>query len=125
MNPSELRVIGYVRRSTDKQAMSPETQVRLLHAAADFGGWAELALREEDAASAKSLDGRPVLAAALADLRAGRADVLAVAALDRLSRSVLDTAGLLVQAEQEGWHLIALADGVDTTRDRDPLLIHI
>ncbi len=119
-----MRVLGYVRRSTDKQAMSPETQAGLLRSAADLRGW-DLTIHEEQAASGKSLDGRPVLAAALADLDAGRAEALAVAALDRLSRSVLDTAGLLVRAEQEGWHLVALADGVDTTRDRDPLVAHI
>ncbi|KQQ43084.1 hypothetical protein ASF50_03560 [Nocardioides sp. Leaf307] len=117
-------MLGYVRRSTDKQAMSPETQAGLLRAAAEARGW-DLAIHEEEAASGKSLDGRPVLAAALDLLDAGRAEVLAVAALDRLSRSVLDTAGLLVRAEQEGWHLVALADGVDTTRDRDPLVAHI
>lgn len=119
-----MRVLGYVRRSTDKQAMSPSTQIGLLQAAAESRGW-ELSIREEEAASGKTTDGRPVLEAALADLDAGRADALAVAALDRLSRSVLDTAGLLVRAEQEGWHIVALADGVDTSRDRDPLLAHI
>jgi len=46
-------------------------------------GWAgsqdtEIDLRREDAASAKSLKGRPILARALADLKAGRADVLVV-----------------------------------------------
>jgi DNA invertase Pin-like site-specific DNA recombinase len=117
-----MQVAGYVRRSTDKQAMSPETQAGLLQAAADFRGW-DLTIHEERAASGKTLDGRPVLAALLDDLEPGQA--LAVAALDRLSRSVLDTAGLLVRAEQDGWHIVALADGVDTTRDRDPLLAHI
>lgn len=119
-----MRALGYVRRSTDKQSMSPETQAGLLRAAADLRGW-DLDVRAEDAASGKTIEGRPVLVAALDDLDHGRADALAVAALDRLSRSVLDTAGLLVRAEREGWHIIALADGVDTTRDRDPLLAHI
>lgn len=34
MTAKTLRVLGYVRRSTDKQAMSPETQARQLRDAA-------------------------------------------------------------------------------------------
>jgi DNA invertase Pin-like site-specific DNA recombinase len=100
------RVIGYVRRSTDKQSMTPEVQRAQLAAQADVMGWA-LELREETG-SAKALDRRPVLLAALADLKAGRADVLLVAKMDRLSRDVADGAALLKQASREGWQLVAL-----------------
>lgn len=64
------RVIGYIRVSTNKQDIGPEVQVRELTREAEARGW-ELDLRREDAASAKSLKGRPVLAQALADLKAG------------------------------------------------------
>lgn len=113
--PAELRVLGYVRRSTDKQAISPEVQRGQLASATELLGWASLELREEDAISAKAVDNRPVLLAALADLRAGRADALAVAKLDRLSRSTADFAGLLDRAEREGWAVICLDLGVDTS----------
>lgn len=79
-----------------------------------IGTW-DLELRREDAASAKSLVGRPVLAQALRDLRAGRADVLAVSKLDRLSRSVEDFSRILADAERQGWHVVCLDLGVDTT----------
>lgn len=111
---TKLRVIGYVRVSTDKQEVGPEVQIEQLQVAADLHGW-KLDLRREDAASAKSLDGRPVLAQALADLRAHRADVLAVAKLDRLSRSVADFARLLEDAQRERWHVVCLDLAVDTT----------
>lgn len=108
------RVLGYVRRSTDKQAISTEVQTARLEQEAEARQWI-LDLRYEGAASAKSLEGRPALAEALADLREERADALAVAKLDRLCRDVADFSALLNRAEREGWHVICLDLGVDTT----------
>jgi DNA invertase Pin-like site-specific DNA recombinase len=109
-----LRVLGYVRVSTSKQEIGPEVQVAALEAEAARNGW-ELTIRREDAASAKSLDGRPVLAACLAELKAGRADVLAVSKLDRLSRSVADFSAILELADRQRWAVVALDLRVDTT----------
>jgi DNA invertase Pin-like site-specific DNA recombinase len=62
----------------------------------------------------KSLD-RPALTAALADLDAGRGDVLMVAKLDRLTRSVHNASGLMQRSEKSRWGLVALDAPVDTT----------
>jgi len=118
------RVLGYVRVSTDRQDVGPEVQIDALRRAAAAGGW-ELELRREDAASARSLAGRPALAGALADLAAGRADMLAVSKLDRLSRSVADFAGLLERAEREGWDLACLDLGVDTSSITGRAMAHV
>ena len=120
----DKRVLGYVRRSTDKQSISVEVQVARLIEAAEVLGW-ELDLRVEEAASAKSLDGRPVLATALADLRAHRADVLAVAKLDRLSRDVADFATLLNTAERQRWGVVCLDLGVDTSTTTGRVMAHV
>lgn len=109
-----MTVLGYVRRSTDKQAMSAEVQEQQLTDAADLLGWGELELRTEEAASGGSMKNRPALAQALADLKAGRADVLAVTKMDRLSRSVADFSALLNTADREGWHVICMDLNVDT-----------
>lgn len=109
-----LHVLGYVRRSTDKQAISIDVQQQRLGEAAESSGWL-MSVRCEDVASASSLDGRPILAEALADLRAQRADALAVAKLDRLCRDVAGFSALLNTAERQGWHIICLDLGVDTT----------
>lgn len=114
MTTPQLRVIGYVRVSTNKQDIGPEVQIAALRAEADRLGW-ELDLRRENAASAKTLKNRPVLAQALADLKAGKADALAVSKLDRLSRSVADFAGLLETATRQHWALICLDLGIDTS----------
>ncbi|MBB4735838.1 DNA invertase Pin-like site-specific DNA recombinase [Micrococcus cohnii] len=109
-----LRVVGYVRVSTDKQDIGPDVQIAELEAYARVNGW-DLDIRREDAASAASLKNRPVLAQALEDLKAGRADVLAVSKLDRLSRSVADFAGLLETAARQRWAVVSLDLNVDTT----------
>ncbi|PMC75540.1 recombinase family protein [Brachybacterium sp. UMB0905] len=108
------RVIGYVRVSTSKQDIGPEVQAADLTAEAERRGW-ELELRREDAASASTVTRRPVLLQALADLKAGRADVLAVSKLDRLSRSVADFSRILDDAERQRWDVVCLDLGVDTT----------
>ena len=66
-------------------------------------------------ASGKSLNGRSGLTAALAAVEAGEADGLVVAKLDRLSRSLLDFAGLMERSQRKGWSLVALDLGVDTS----------
>lgn len=119
-----LRVIGYVRVSTDRQDNGPEAQIATLTREGEHRGWL-LDLRREDAASAKSMDGRPVLAQALVDLRAGRADMLAVAKLDRLSRSVVDFATILEDAGREGWRLACLDLGMDTSTAMGEAMAHM
>ncbi len=68
---------------------------------------------------------RPALAHALALVDHGQGDVLAVAKLDRLSRSVLDFAQLMVRARDLGWGLVALDLGVDTTTTSGRLVANV
>lgn len=58
---------------------------------------------------------RPALLEAMEGLRAGRADVLMVSNLDRLSRSLLDFASIMAAAEREGWLVVALDSPADMT----------
>jgi DNA invertase Pin-like site-specific DNA recombinase len=51
--------------------------------------------------------------------------VLAVAKLDRLSRSVLDFASLLRRADDGAWSLVVLDLGVDTTTPNGRLVVQI
>ena len=64
--------------------------------------------------SAKTLD-RPGLTSALELLATNQAGVLAVAKLDRLSRSAVDFGMLAQRALREGWAIILLDLGVDMT----------
>jgi len=111
------RVIGYMRVSTEEQAESRaglEAQRAAILAEAERRGWHLVEVIEDAGFSGKSLK-RPGIATALDALRRHRADALVVAKLDRLSRSLLDLAGLMETATREHWALVALDVNVDTT----------
>lgn len=109
-------MIAYLRVSTEEQAESRaglDAQRTAIEAAAALRGWEIVEWRVDAGASGKSLKGRPELAEALEGVRAGRASGLVVAKLDRLSRSVLDFAGLMADANKRGWNIVALDLGID------------
>jgi DNA invertase Pin-like site-specific DNA recombinase len=112
-----MRVIGYVRVSTDEQAVSGaglEAQRLAIIAECKRRGWQLLEVIEDAGWSARDLR-RPGIKAALEVLEAGDAKALVVAKLDRLSRSLLDFAGLMAKAQRQGWGVIALDVQVDTS----------
>lgn len=69
--------------------------------------------------------GRGELGRTLRDLRDGNAEVLVVAKLDRLSRSVLDFANLMDTALHENWSIVVLDFDVDMTTTNGRLITHI
>jgi DNA invertase Pin-like site-specific DNA recombinase len=110
-------VIGYIRVSTEEQASSGAgllAQRAAILAEAERRGWHVVEVIEDAGYSGKDLK-RPGIVAALEALKQRRADTLVVAKLDRLSRSLLDFAALMNRATREGWALVALDLGVDTT----------
>lgn len=112
---SPLRAVGYRRVSTVEQADSGAglaAQESIIQAEVQRRGWV-LAGTYTDTASGKSLAGREALTEALAEVESGRAQVLVVAKLDRLSRSLLDFAALMARAQKGGWVLVALDLGID------------
>jgi DNA invertase Pin-like site-specific DNA recombinase len=103
--------------STDEQAVSGlglAAQEAAVRAECERRGLPLLAIHTDAGVSAKNLD-RPALRDALAALDAGQGTVLVVAKLDRLTRSVHDATGLMLDAEGAGWGLVALDVAVDTT----------
>lgn len=122
-----MKVIGYTRVSTEEQGDSRaglEAQEGAIRTEVDRRGWDLIDLRS-DVASGKSLRKRDRLGETLRDLAAGHADALVVAKLDRLSRSVLDFAGIMEMAAKEGWSLVVLDLGVDTTTPNGELVANI
>lgn len=122
-----MRAIGYMRVSTDEQGDSRaglEAQEAIIRAEVERRGWELIGLRS-DVASGKSMRKRDSLGETLRDLASGRADTLVVAKLDRLSRSVLDFAGIMQTAAAEGWGLAVLDLGVDTTTTNGKLIANI
>lgn len=122
-----IRAISYRRVSTDEQGDSGaglEAQDRAIGTALTVRGWS-LIDGFVDVASGKSTKKRPELARALAAMKAGEADALVVAKLDRLSRSTLDFASLVERAMSEGWSIVALDIGVDTSTTNGRMLASI
>jgi DNA invertase Pin-like site-specific DNA recombinase len=110
-------VIGYVRVSTDEQSDSGlglKAQRAAIRAEATRHGWTLVEIFE-DVASGKSLRQRPGLEAAFAAVADGAADGLIVSKLDRLSRSVRDFSDILARFQRQGWTLVVMDLGVDTS----------
>jgi len=112
-----MRVVGYVRVSTDEQAGSGaglEAQRQAIVAECERRGWTLIEVIEDAGFSAKDMR-RPGVQEALRVLKAGDAKALVAAKLDRLSRSMLDFTGLMATAQKQNWALVALDCAVDTT----------
>jgi DNA invertase Pin-like site-specific DNA recombinase len=111
-----VKVIGYLRVSTNEQANSGhglDAQRAAIAAEAERRGWTVQWL-EDPGVSAKSLD-RPGMQYALDLLRRGDAEALVVSKLDRLSRSLSDFANTMEVARKERWALVVLDMNVDMT----------
>jgi DNA invertase Pin-like site-specific DNA recombinase len=123
-----VRVVGYARVSTDEQAASGAgmaAQREGIERETRRRGWHLIAIHADRGASGRSLDGRPGLSAALSAVAGGEADALVVLKLDRLSRSLVDFAGLLERARREKWALVAVDLGVDTTSPSGELVANV
>lgn len=110
-----MKVIGYIRVSTDGQADSglgladQEAKIRAYCDLYDL----ELVEVISDAASGKNME-RPGLRAALNMLSKGGAAGIIVAKLDRLTRSVRDMGELLDNYFSSKFSLVVVAEQIDT-----------
>ena len=125
----ELRVIGYIRVSTEEQAedgVSLAAQREKLVAYARLYDLNLVEIIEDAAQSAKTLN-RPGLQRALATIRRGEADGLLIAKLDRLSRSVVDWNELIdgYFGEKAGKQLFSVADSIDTRTAAGRLVLNV
>ncbi|ABL80605.1 Resolvase, N-terminal domain [Nocardioides sp. JS614] len=120
-------VIGYLRVSTEEQAVSGlglADQRSAIEAASAARNWPAVTYISDEGHSARSL-GRPGISAVLTALARGEASVLVVAKLDRLSRSLLDFAMLMERARREGWELVVLDLAIDTTTPSGALMANV
>lgn len=123
-----MRAVGYARVSTDEQGDSGlglDAQQTSIELEAKRRGFELVEPIYVDVASGKSMKRRPQMAAALQALDAGDADVLVVAKLDRLARSVPDFSSMLERARVKGWALDVVDLGVDTTTPNGKMIAQI
>lgn len=127
---SPSRVISYRRVSTDEQADSGlglDAQAAMIDAAIARRGWPELVAEfvDEGVSGKIPAEQRPASAAAIAMLDNGEADVLVVAKLDRLSRSMTWLTAFLDRAATAKWSVVILDVDVDTTTANGRLMANI
>ena len=124
---SSMRVIGYVRVSTDKQAdhgVSLEAQEAKIRAMAVVQGAEIIELIVDGGESAKNLN-RPGMERLLALVDQGKVQTVIIAKLDRLTRSVKDLAELLERFQRRGVSLVSVAESLDTGSAAGRLVINI
>jgi DNA invertase Pin-like site-specific DNA recombinase len=124
-----MRVINYSRVSTSEQAdsgVSLEAQEAKLAAYAELFDLEVVEAIADAGESAKSLN-RPGLQRALAMLKRGEADGLAVVKLDRLTRSVADWQTLIDGwfGERAGKQLFSVGDSIDTRTAAGRLVLNV
>jgi DNA invertase Pin-like site-specific DNA recombinase len=122
-----MKAIGYVRVSTDRQAehgVSLEAQEAKIRAMAAVQDAELLDVIVDAGESAKSLN-RPGMAQLLALVDARAVDVVIIAKLDRLTRSVKDLAELLERFTRRGVSLVSVADALDTRSAAGRLVLNI
>lgn len=121
-----VSVVGYIRVSTDRQDESGaglDAQRAAIERECAHRDW-ELARIEQDVLSGRTLK-RPGLQRALEDCERQQVDGIVVARLDRLSRSLVDFAGLLERAQRGGWNIVALDLGVDLSTPSGEFLANV
>ena len=122
-----MKTIGYARVSTDKQAdrgVSLEAQAEKIRAMAVVQDAALIDIIVDGGESAKSLN-RPGMARLLALVDSGDVQVVIVAKLDRLTRSVKDLCTLLERFERRGVALVSVAESLDTGSAAGRLVLNI
>lgn len=107
--------LAYVRVSTGRQAKighSLDSQPVILVEAAELAGYRVEVITETGSGRKAN---RPVLAAALARLKAGEARALYAVDIDRLARSTQHLLEIASASHKQGWRLVVTTADVDTS----------
>jgi DNA invertase Pin-like site-specific DNA recombinase len=122
--PTARRAALYLRVSTDGQ--TTENQRLALRETAERRGW-RIVEEYEDAgiSGAKGRDKRPAFDRMLKDAARRRFDVLMVAALDRLGRSVVHVALALDELANAGIELFSAREAIDGTSPYGRAMLHM
>lgn len=122
-----MKVIGYIRVSTDKQAdkgVSLEAQEAKIRAMAAVQDLEISEFVVDGGESAKSLN-RPGMERLLALVDRGEVRTVIIAKLDRLTRSVKDLATLLERFQKRNVGLVSVSESLDTNSAAGRLVLNI
>jgi len=122
-----MKAVGYVRVSTEKQAdfgVSLDAQTEKVRAMATVQGADLTEIIVDAGESAKTLK-RSGMAKLLSLVDSGAVNIVIVAKLDRLTRSVKDLANLLERFNRRGVSLVSVAESLDTGSAAGRLVLNI
>jgi site-specific DNA recombinase len=130
--PDYVRVAVYTRKSVTEGL---EQQFNTLHAqreavegyvrSQEGAGWRASEERYDDGGYSGATTDRPAFNRMMADVAAGKVDVVAVYRLDRLSRSLVDFAGLMREFEQRGVAFVSVTERFDTSTPMGRMVLHM
>ena len=121
---NEQLFLAYTRVSTEEQAKSGlglAAQRATIDAAAQCRYW-KVKHFSDEGVSGKVIG--PQLREVLELLASGQADGLIVAKLDRLSRSIINAANIIENAQKQGWSLVMLDLNLDLTTAAGRMVAH-
>ena len=125
----KLRLVGYVRVSTDDQAtngVSLDAQRERIQAHAIAHACELVGIEHDEGVSGKVPPRkREGLGRALKAVDAGEADGLVFLKLDRLSRSVRDILEIAEEARRGGWHLVSVQESIDTSTAAGKMILTV
>ena len=130
--PPPVRCAIYTRKSTDEGLdqdfnsldAQREAAQAYIHSQADEG-WQCLPTRYDDGGYSGATLERPALKRLLADVEAGRIDIVLAYKVDRLSRSLLDFATMMATFDAHGVGFVSVTQQFASTQPMGRLTLHI
>ncbi len=130
--PAVVRVAIYTRKSTeeglDQEFNSLDAQrgaVESYVASQRGEGWVVLPERYDDGGFTGANTDRPAFQRLMADIEAGKIDVLAVYKIDRLSRSLVDFSRIMEILERRQVSFVSVTQRFDTSSSMGQLMLNI
>jgi site-specific DNA recombinase len=130
--PKVVRVAIYTRKSTEEgldaefNSLDAQRQAVEAYVASQRGeGWVALPERYDDGGYTGANTNRPAFQALLADIEAGKVDVVAVYKIDRLSRSLLDFVKIMEVFTQHGVTFTSVTQQFSTTTSIGKLTLNL
>jgi DNA invertase Pin-like site-specific DNA recombinase len=128
----KLRCAIYTRKSTEEgldmefNSLDAQREACSAYIASQRAeGWVELADQYDDGGFSGGTLERPALKRLLADIEAGRIDVVVVYKIDRLSRALMDFAGLVEVFDRHGVTFVSVTQSFNTTTSMGRLTLNV
>lgn len=128
----EIRCAVYTRKSTDEgldqdfNSLDAQREAAEAYIASQKNeGWSCLPVRYDDGGFTGGNMDRPALKRLLADIEAGKVDVVVVYKVDRLSRSLLDFARIIETFDKHGVSFVSVTQQFNTTSSLGRLTLNI